>query len=418
MKSRNIYKTTINDYVSNKTTQEFVDINYNPFSPLVSSNVECYKCNNFGHKAHECRSILESTRQNMNEKYSTKHEKENTRVWKKKPDQQKGEENNLALHARSNTSQWYIDNGCSKHMTRDQNMFLTLDKTKGGNVMFGNDNSAKIIGKGTICLGSEKAKEKNVLLIEDMKHNLLSVSQICDQGHTLDFDSQKCEIRSEKYGRLVATTLRTPNNIYILDEVKGEKCCMGQIDQSWLWHRRMGHINFDNLVKINKKKVVRDFPLILKPSNPICKHCQHGKKTRVTFKTKEHSTSKPLQLIHIDLCGPTITKRLQGEHYFMLLIDDYTIMTWVSFLKKKSKAIDKFKVFKELVENETDLKIKCLQSDNGGDFTSNEFEKFCEMHGIKRQFLVARTPQQNGVAERKNRTVQEMARTMLNDSKL
>jgi transposase InsO family protein len=102
----------------------------------------------------------------------------------------------------------------------------------------------------------------------------------------------------------------------------------------------------------------------------------------------------------------------------MLLIDDYTRMTWVSFLKNKSEAIDKFKVFKELVENKTDLKIKCLRSDNGGEFTSNEFEKFCEMHGIKRQFSAARTPQHNGVAERKNRTVQEMERTMLNDSKL
>jgi hypothetical protein len=86
-----------------------------------------------------------------------------------------------------------------------------------------------------------------------MKHNLLNVSQISDQGRTLSFDSRKCEIRSEKSSRLVATALRTPNNIYILNEVKGEKCCMGQIDQSWLWHKRMGHINFDNLVKIRKK---------------------------------------------------------------------------------------------------------------------------------------------------------------------
>jgi len=116
-----------------------------------------------------------------------------------------------------------------------------------------------------------------VLLIEDMKHNLLGVSQICDQGHTLSFDSRKCEIRSEKYGRLVSTTLMTPNNIYILDKVKGEKCCMGQIDQSWPWHRRMGHINFSNLVKIGKKQAIRDLPLNVKPSHHICKLCQHGK---------------------------------------------------------------------------------------------------------------------------------------------
>jgi transposase InsO family protein len=196
---------------------------------------------------------------------------------------------------------------------------------------------------------------------------------------------------------MVSIALKTPNNIYILDEVKGEKCCMGQIIQIFLWHRRMGHINFDNLVKINKKQGVRDLPLIVKPSDPICKHCQHGNQTRVTFKTNEHSTSNPLQLIHIDLCGPTRTKILQGENYFMLLIDDYTRMTWVSFLKNKSEAIDKLKVFKELVENKTDLKINSLRSNNGGDFTSNEFGKLCEMHGIKRQLSKTRTQQQNGV---------------------
>jgi transposase InsO family protein len=87
----------------------------------------------------------------------------------------------------------------------------------------------------------------------------------------------------------------------------------------------------------------------------------------------------------------------------MLLIDDYTRMTWVCFLKKKSKAFECFRVFKELVENETDLKIKCLRSDNGGEFTSNEFRDFCEEQGIKRQFSTTRTPQQNGVVERKTK---------------
>jgi hypothetical protein len=103
----------------------------------------------------------------------------------------------------------------------------------------------------------------------------------------------------------------------------------------------------------------------------------------------------------------------------MLLVDDYTRMTAsLIFLKKKSEAFKKFKTYKEMVETETELKIKCLRSDNGGEFTSKEFMEFCSEHGIKRKFSVARTPQQNGVVERKNKTVQEMARTMLMDSKL
>ena len=102
----------------------------------------------------------------------------------------------------------------------------------------------------------------------------------------------------------------------------------------------------------------------------------------------------------------------------MLLIDDYIGMSWVTFLKEKSEAFENFKIFKAMVENETNQKIKCLRSANTREFTSNEFNEFCEIHGIKRQFSAAKTPQQNGVVERKNRTVQEAARTMLNEAKL
>jgi hypothetical protein len=102
----------------------------------------------------------------------------------------------------------------------------------------------------------------------------------------------------------------------------------------------------------------------------------------------------------------------------MLLVDDYTVMTVVCFLKNKSEAFENFKIYKEMVENEMDSKIKCLRSDNGGEFISNEFMEYDNNHGIKMKFFVARTPQQNGVVERKNKTVQEMARTMLMDSKL
>jgi transposase InsO family protein len=112
------------------------------------------------------------------------------------------------------------------------------------------------------------------------------------------------------------------------------------------------------------------------------------------------------------------TKEMNGEQYFMLLNDNYTRMTRVCFLKKNSATFKCFRIFKEMVENKIDLKIKCLRSNNGGEFTSKEFRDFDEEHGIKRQFSTARTPQQNGVAERKNKTVQEMARTMLKDSKL
>ena len=169
--------------------------------------------------------------------------------------------------------------------------------------------------------------------MEYLNPNLLSVIQKCDQGHIYTFDSEKCEIRKKDLGRLLGTAVRNLSNVYILENE--EQCYMSMIDESSLWHRRLGHLNIDNLMKVSKKEAVRDLPKIVKPLNSVCKHCQHGKQTRVIFKTKEHMNSHPLEIVHTDLCGPTRTKILQGEYYFMLLIGDYTWMTWVTFLKEK-----------------------------------------------------------------------------------
>jgi hypothetical protein len=107
-------------------------------------------------------------------------------------------------------------------MTGDQDKFIRL-KRKGGNVAFGDDSSAKILGEGVVELGRKNVKSKNVLLVEELNNNLLSVSKMCDQGYTLTFDSRKCKIRENNSGRLVATTTRRTNNIYILDMKKREK---------------------------------------------------------------------------------------------------------------------------------------------------------------------------------------------------
>jgi hypothetical protein len=192
-----------------------VNKNYNPFDPLMDQNIVCYKCNNLGHKARDCREMKEDNRM--------PNVCIPTTTWKRKEIPQ-NENCQITLVAKEckEEDEWFIDSGCSSHMTRDQRKFVSLKK-KGGNVAFGDDSSTKILGKGTVKLGSENVKSRKVLLVEHLKHNILSVNKICDQGYTLTFDSRKCKIRENNSGRLVATATRRPNNIYILYMKKREK---------------------------------------------------------------------------------------------------------------------------------------------------------------------------------------------------
>jgi hypothetical protein len=178
---------------------------------------------------------------------------------------------------------------------------ITLKKNE-DNVTFGDNGTSNIVGKGTFSLDNGRDKVDKVIFVKDVKHNLLSVSNMCDQGQTLTLDSQECKIRKESSGKLVTKAIRTQNNVYIIDEVNGEKRFMGQTDEIWLWHKRMGHMNFENLVKINTKQAIRDMPKITKPSNTICKQCQHGRLSRMSFKTKNIQRPNHWRLcIHISM---------------------------------------------------------------------------------------------------------------------
>lgn len=146
----------------------------------------------------------------------------------------------IALKAKSNIKFWYVDSGCSTHMTGDKNKFISLKKKKDGTMSLGNDSSSNVIGACTVTLGSKDELAKDVLLVENINHTFLNVGQMCDQGHTIPFNSKKCEIRKGKFGKIVATASRAPNDIYILEETpKG--CFLEKEDESWLWNKRMGH---------------------------------------------------------------------------------------------------------------------------------------------------------------------------------
>jgi hypothetical protein len=273
-------------------------------------------------------------------------------------------------------------------------------------VTFGNDALGKIRGKGLVSLSNVRSKAQDVLFVDSLKNIILSVSQICDKGCEVTFTAKNCKIKTVNIGEILAKGVRTKNNVYVSKEEK-EKCHLRKIDESWLWHRRLGHLNFDHIAKLNNEGVVKYRPKISKPNNSICDSYQMGKLTHAQFKLKSFTYSeKLLQVVHMDLCGPSRKEGTGREHYFILVIDDFSRRTWVSFLREKYDAFEKFKMFKALVENQTGIKLKAIHSEKGGEFLSKYFKELCDRHGIKREYTISGTPQKNGVVEPQNRSFQ------------
>ncbi|GJW83818.1 putative ribonuclease H-like domain-containing protein, partial [Tanacetum coccineum] len=181
----------------------------------------------------------------------------------------------------------------------------------------------------------------------------------------------------------------------------------------------LGHINFKNINKLVKDNLVRGLPIKRFENDQTCVACLKGKQHRASCKSKVlNPITKPLFMLHMDLFGPTFVSSLMHKKYCLVVTDDYNRFTWVFFLTTKDETSEILKNFIKEIENLVDKKVKIIRSDNGTEFKNKVMDDFCREKGIKREYSVARTPQQNGVAERRNRTLIEAARTMLADSKL
>ncbi|KAI9166016.1 hypothetical protein LWI28_024708 [Acer negundo] len=197
------------------------------------------------------------------------------------------------------------------------------------------------------------------------------------------------------------------------------KCLTAIINnKDWLWHLRYRHLNFESLKQLGSKKMVKGLPNIHHP-NEMCESCVLSKQHRNSFgKEANWRATMPLELVHTDVCGPSTPVSNGQNQYFLTFIDDYSRKTWVYFLKRKSEVFGYFKEFKTLVEKQSGYHIKALRSDQGGEYTAGAFQEFLKQQGIRHQFTPAYTPQLNDVAERKNRTILNMARSMLKDKNM
>nr|GEV91235.1 putative ribonuclease H-like domain-containing protein [Tanacetum cinerariifolium] len=211
------------------------------------------------------------------------------------------------------------------------------------------------------------------------------------------------------------------NNMYSVDmknivPKKDLTCLVAKAtnNESMLWHRRLSHINFKNINKVVKDNLVRGLPTKHFENNQTYVACLKGKQHKVSFKSKIHNfISQPLFIFHIDLFGPTSVSSIMHKKYSLVITDDFSRFTWVFFLATKDETSRILKSFFTEIKNLVDKKVKTVRCDNGTKFKNRVMNEFCEEKGIKREYNIARTPQQNGVAKRRNMTLIEAARTIV-----
>nr|GEW67878.1 hypothetical protein [Tanacetum cinerariifolium] len=290
-----------------------------------------------------------------------------------------------------------IDSGCSRHMTGNISFLSEFEEIDGGYVAFGGDpKGGKISGKGKIKTG--KLDFNDVYFVKELKFNLFSISQMVPRENNMYNADLKNVVLSGGLTCLFANTT---------------------LDESNLWHRRLGHINFKTMNKLVKGNLVRGLPSKIFKNNHTCVACQKGKQHKASCKSKTVSfISQPLQRFHMDLFRPTFVKSINKKSYCLVVTDDSSRFSWVFFLATKDGTSKILKTFLTCKENQINHKVKIIRFDNRTEFKNYDMNQFRGMKGIKREFSISKTPQQNEVAERKNQTLIEAARTMLINSLL
>jgi hypothetical protein len=359
--------------------------------------IECYKCHKLGHYRNECPE-WEGNSSNYVEL------KEEEMLLMAYNDEIRNQREEI----------WYIDSGCSNHMVGTKEWFFDFDDGFRESVKLGNDSKMAVMGRGNVKLSINGRTHviTDVYYLPGLGNNLLSVGQLQQKNLSIMFKNNVCKMFHDEKG-LILTTEMTPNRMYIIRaHVILPKCLqVVTAGQYWLWHNRYAHLSSKGLKTLDKKQMVKGLPNVQECEDK-CTDCLVGKQQRSSIpKQANWRASMKLELIHSDICGPISPQSNGGNRYFATFTDDYSRKTWIYLLKEKSAVFDVFKRFKSLVEKESSCSIQCLRTDRGGEFTSNEFNDFCRLQGIKRQLTAAYTPQQNGVSERKNRTLLNMVRS-------
>nr|GEU62417.1 putative ribonuclease H-like domain-containing protein [Tanacetum cinerariifolium] len=399
--SLNIYEDEVNTYSSTCTTTQnlaFVssfntDSTTEPVSAAASEGTFCKECRS--PKDSRRNDATEPQRRSVPVETSTSHALV-SQWFAGKMGMETKMPNFIPLFPQhkciNDPKKWMIKAHDKEHV-----LSILFEELNGGYVAFGgNQKSGKIFGKGKIRTG--KLDFDDVYFVKELKFNLFSVLHMCDKKNSILFTDTECLVLSPdfKLPDENQVLLRVPreNNMYNVSlkniVPSGDLTCFfvkAKIDESNLWHRRLGHVNFKTMNKLVKGNLVRGLPTNIFENDNTCVACKKGKQHRASCKTKPVSSiDQPLYRIHIDLFGPTFVKILNKKSYYLVVIDDYSRFTWVFSLATKYETSPILKIFITGLENQLSLRVKVIRSDNGTEFKNHDLNQFCEMKGLKREF--------------------------------
>jgi hypothetical protein len=355
---------------------------------------KCYHCGKIGHIQRNC-SELHSSERKSHKSTKANHSEVRHRDAGSSDSEDTGL---MASHALSVSQKegWIVDSGATSHMCKDRSSFTELHTLEEPlDVKLGDGHSLKATDKGTVILNmrlpngkTRKCKLNNVLYVPSLSCNLLSVSKATQYSKVTKFGKVACHILDSNR-KLIARATKI-GSLYHLDvETTPEMASVAdKQEKEAIWHRRFGHLGTNSLQKLAREQLVNSFDYSAEKKVSFCESCVQGKHHKSTFPTnKTKRAREPLDLVHSDVCGKLNGKSLSGAEYFLTFIDDKTRYVWVYILKRKAEVFTRFLEWKSMVGR----KLKTLRSDNGGEYTSRDFESCLKMEGIRHELTVPKS---------------------------
>ena len=376
----------------------------------------CYNCGEIGHFRRRCPKKQEGHGTKAN------HQARPAEV----KDSESEEPGAFAAMVRSpEMAKWILDSGATSHMTQMRELLTDYQELERPEIVkLGDGHVVEAVGVGNVYLNMifDDSKPKRsimyqVLYVPKLSCNLFSIRAAVARGNTVKFGTSKCWIQDSKgiirgMGSLVGKLYQLGSEPVVQEQVSvasdADSCTNN------LWHQRLGHVNEQLLQEMVNKELAKGVTISKSAKLSFCEGCIEGKMHRKPFKAvREILSKRKLQCVHSDVCGPMPKESIGGKKYFVTFIDDYSRCCQVYFMRHKSEVLDKFKEFEAATTNDSGESIGTLRSDNGGEYLSNELEEYLKSKGIHHELTVPHSPEQNGVAERMNRTLMETARSMI-----